>query len=82
MEPNLEPVHCPPHLQYPGPLASEGVAGVENVPVLGEAGQHVLHTLLHGVHLLTKSISQQSSHFMTIKHIHSKKSLLLIKKLF
>ena len=53
MEPNLEPVHCPPHLQYPGPLASEGVAGVENVPVLGEAGQHVLDTLLERVNLAT-----------------------------
>ena len=41
------------YLQYPGPLASEGVASVDNVPVLGEAGQHVLDTLLECVHLVT-----------------------------
>ena len=64
MEPNQEPAHCPPHLQYPGPLASEGVAGVENVPVLGEAGQHVLHTLLHGVHLLTNTPSVKNHHIL------------------
>ena len=42
------------HLQYPGPLASEGVSSMHNVPVLGEAGEHVLHTLLQGVDLTQK----------------------------
>ena len=41
------------YLQYPGPLASEGVASVDNVPVLGEACQHVLDTLLECVNLAT-----------------------------
>ena len=41
------------YLQYPGPLASEGVASVDNVPVLGEACQHVLDTLLECVDLAT-----------------------------
>ena len=41
------------YLQYPGPLASEGVASVDNVPVLGEACQHVLDTLLECVNLTT-----------------------------
>ena len=41
------------YLEYPGPLASEGVASVDNVPVLGEACQHVLDTLLECVDLAT-----------------------------
>ena len=44
---------CLQYLQYPGPLTSEGIASVDNVPVLGEAGQHVLDTLLERVDLAT-----------------------------
>ena len=50
------------YLQYPGPLTSEGVASMDDVPVLGEARQHVLHTLLECVHLNTLRQSQPRRH--------------------
>ena len=39
------------HLQDPGSVSAEDVSGVDEVAVSGEAGQHVLETLLERVDL-------------------------------
>ena len=39
------------YLQYPGSVAAEHIAGVDEVSMAGEAGQHVLQTLLERVDL-------------------------------
>ncbi len=41
----------PPYVKDPGPGAGEGVSAVDDVSVLGEAGEHVAHALLQGVQL-------------------------------
>jgi len=33
------------HLQYPGTISAEGVAGVDDVPVAGKAAEQVSHAL-------------------------------------
>jgi hypothetical protein len=38
-------------LEYPGTIAGEGVASVNEVAMPGEAGQQVAHTLQQSVHL-------------------------------